>query len=255
MSDDTGQAETRDPRTRLLELDHENAVRIIDGCLRTLSVVRGWSITVWLALVAAAIKLHDPWLSFLAVVPIVVFAVHDGYVSWAYRAAAKHARRVERVWQANYDAAGRGTTDPAVATNAEVKTQAHQLGALVQFPRFRLRQRRDLSPAVGFLRDMRPASGFWIVYAALIVAAIAIGAVLAATHEDVVRGGPQPVNVGVQGPPGKPGPIGPRGPRGLRGSQGRSGLPGHIGPRGRRGKTGPRGPRGLQGPPSARPAS
>src|SRR6266700_355243 len=100
--------ETPDPRARLLELDHANAVRLVEGTLKTLGLVRGWSVTVWLGLTAAGIQLDNPWIAGLAIVPLVVLGLHDAQVSWAYRIALEHARRVERVWQAIYDAASRG---------------------------------------------------------------------------------------------------------------------------------------------------
>jgi hypothetical protein len=279
-------SETDDPRTRLLEIDHESAVRIVDSSLKTLSVVRGWSVTVWLGLVAAALQLDNPWIAFLAIVPIAVFALYDGYVSWAYRIALEHARRVERVWQAAYDAAGRGASDEAVATDASAKTQAHRLGAILQFPRFRR----------PFIRKIVPAARFWIVYAILAASAVGIGLVLAFTGHKASKhaegwlavplaatqspsanksGGwviiPLPagglvtssvalhghlifklegsVNVksGARGPRGEPGQAGPTGPRGATGERGATGSRGSTGRIGRRG---PRGSRGRPGPKS-----
>jgi len=165
--------DTPDARIRLLELDHENAVRIIDSSLKTLSVIRGWCVTAWLGLIAAAVQLDNPWIAFLAVAPLAVFALHDGYVSWAYRVAVAHARRVERVWQAAYDAAGRGMSDQTVAIDAEAKIQAHRLGAILEFPRFRRTHVRDIVPATGFL----------IVYVLLAMCAVGVGVTLAYTGD------------------------------------------------------------------------
>lgn len=156
-----------DPRMRLLELDHQNAVRITDTSLRSLGVVRGWAVTAWLALVAAALEFDNEWIALLSIAPLVVFGLHDGYLSWAYRAAMEHARRVERVWQAIYDAAGRGESDERVAMDAETKAQAHALGAILEFPRFRA------APKSKFL----PASQFAYVY--LLLALCSAGVALA----------------------------------------------------------------------------
>lgn len=149
--------QTDDVRMKLLELDHADAVRVVEGTLKTLSIVRGWTVTVWLGLVAAAVQVDNAWIAGLAFVPLVVFYLHDGYVSWSYREALGHACRVERVWQAAYDSVSRGQTDDAVVVDAEAKIQAHRLGVLLEFPRFR---RSDL-------RRLVPAHRFWWVYAIL----------------------------------------------------------------------------------------
>jgi hypothetical protein len=164
-------AEPTDQRLHLLELDHANAVRIVDSSLRTLGVVRGWAVTAWLGSVATAVELHRAWLAFVVLVPIAIFALHDGYLSWAYRAALRHARSVERVWQAAYDSASRGATDERVADDAESKLQAHRLGAIFDFPRFRRSE----------IPKLLPANGFWVVYVALAASAAGIGVALALT--------------------------------------------------------------------------
>lgn len=166
-------SEPSDPRVRLLEIDHENAVRIVDAAAKSLGIVRGWAVTVWLGLVAAALEIHNSLIAFLALVPLIAFGLHDGYLSWAYRVALAHARRVERVWQAVYDAASRGTSDETVRVEADAKIQAHRLGAIFEFRRF---SRAEFRKAV-------PASKFWVVYAFLALCAIAIGSTLALTSD------------------------------------------------------------------------
>lgn len=139
---------------RLVELDYARTSKFIEGLVATGATLRGWAITIWLAVLGVAFDRNTWELAALAAIVILVFAVVDGYHAWLYREAFEHARSLERISSSYYKSLGRGADDPDAKLDLREELEAHRFGLYANLRRFAPRT----------LLHARPAVFFWFLY-------------------------------------------------------------------------------------------
>ncbi len=135
---------------RLVELDYERTSKFIEGIVGTGATIRGWAITIWVALLGAAVDRKLWELAALGAVVILVFGLVDGYHASLYRAALDHAMRLERITRDYYAMIGRGTDDPDAELDLRAELESHRFGYYSNLRRFELRDLRNARPWVFF---------------------------------------------------------------------------------------------------------
>lgn len=156
---------------RLVENEYAQSGEFIRGVVGTSATVRGWAVTVWLAVLGIAVD-SDSWgLAALAVAVIIGFALIDGYHAWLYVEALSYARRLEQIMAAYYSALFRADDDEAALEDLYEELGGHRYGLYRGFKRFELRE----------LRRARPTVFFQVLYPTLVIVAAAVAALLAAT--------------------------------------------------------------------------
>lgn len=188
---------------RLVELDYERTSQFIQGVVGTSATIRGWAITVWLALLGFSLDRSVSALAFLAASVVPVFGIVDLYHTWLYREALNHARSLERITSSYYNAMGRGGggTDLDLLADLQEELESHRFGMYSRMGPFRFR-----------LFAARPYVFFRFLYPALLVVAIAAGilidqGVLARKQPDSSRPGSRMEQLERQPPPK---PVEPR---------------------------------------------
>jgi hypothetical protein len=161
---------------RLLEEDAERTSKFVESIVGTGFTIRGWAITVSLAIVGIAFD-RDLWeLAILGLVIVLLFAFMDGYHTWLYTQALKHGRAIDHILGLHYATLTRGVDDPSVKEEFQVEVEVHKFGLSSNLERFRWAS----------LRRVRPRFIMGVMYIILgfvaIVAAIAI-AVTGPKHE------------------------------------------------------------------------
>ena len=136
--------------------------------------IRGWAITIWLALLGIAFSQGHWELGLLAAAVALVFSVIDGYHAWLYGEALARANQLERLSAAYYDSFGRLADDEEAATDLQVDLEAHRFGLYRNFKRFRLRD----------LAFVRPTVFFRLFYPLLFAVAVGVAALVAFTGDD-----------------------------------------------------------------------
>jgi hypothetical protein len=154
---------------RLVELEYERTAKFIDGVISTSVTVRGWAITIWLAVVGVALTSNAWELAILAALVVFVFAFIDAYHAWLYWEALRRANELERLAGAYYETLGRNAEDEDAEIDLRVRLESHRFGLYRNFKRFRLRD----------LRFARPPIFFRVFYPILILTAIGAAAWIA----------------------------------------------------------------------------
>jgi hypothetical protein len=135
---------------RLVELEYERTASFINGITSTSSTIRGWAITVWLAVLGIALDKSAWELAILAATVAGVFFILDGYHAWLYGEAFMHATRLERISSAYYVALGRGFGDEDDQADLRILLESHRFGMYRNFKRFRFRDLWFVRPRVFF---------------------------------------------------------------------------------------------------------
>jgi hypothetical protein len=154
----------------LLEVDYERTTKFIEGVVATGATIRGWTITLTVALLGVAFERHLWEMGVVAIVLIVMFGFVDGYHSWLYAEALSHAGHVEKTLGLYY--AGLASDgDPDAQFAFDVELRVHRFGPFSNFKRFRLVD----------LKTVRPRFVLVTLYATLLIIAAA-GTVLVAAR-------------------------------------------------------------------------
>lgn len=140
---------------RLVELDYERTAGFINGITTTMATIRGWAITIWLAVLGIGLERGLWQVALLAAASAGVFLLLDGYHAWLYGEALAHAAKLERLSGKYFDSLGRGAADEDVELDFEVALQAHRFGMYRNFRRFRLRDLLFVKPYI-FFRGFYP---------------------------------------------------------------------------------------------------
>lgn len=135
---------------RLVELDYERTAEFINGVTTTTATIRGWAITIWLAILGIGLDQELWQMALLAAVSASVFLLLDGYHAWLYSEALAHAAKLERLSGRYFDALGRGADDEDVELDFRVALQAHRFGMYRNFRRFRPKDLLFVKPYVFF---------------------------------------------------------------------------------------------------------
>jgi hypothetical protein len=168
----------------LIDLEYDRTAKFIDGVTATAATIRGWAVTVWLALLGVAFD-HSVWeLGALAAILAAVFLVMDGYHAWLYGEAMLRVTALERLEGANYDVLGRRAGDPDAEADLRIELEGHRFGLYRNFTRFRFRD----------LRYVRPYVFFRVFYPFLAVVGISTALYI---HSE--SGAPAPVCTAVRG--------------------------------------------------------
>jgi len=163
---------TRQPQDeliRLVELEYDRTAKFIDGVIATGATIRGWAVTIWLAVIGVAFDRSVWELGVLAVLVAAVFLVIDGDHAWLYGEAMARANELERLEASSYDAAGRRAGDPDAARDLRERLEAHRFGLYRNFKRFRFRDLWFVRPTV-FFRVFYPFLALVGVAAAVFIA-------------------------------------------------------------------------------------
>lgn len=152
---------------RLLEADAERTSSFIEGVVGHGFTIRGWAITVALALVGFAFDRSQWELAAVGLGVTCVFGFVDVYHSWLYTKALEHRANLERILGAYYATLTQGVDDPAPAERFAVEADTLHYGLAANLERFTL----------GSWARVRPRPVLLGVYG--VVAAIALAATLA----------------------------------------------------------------------------
>jgi len=157
---------------RLVERDYDQTTEFIRSVVGTTTTIRGWAITVWLAVIGVAIERGSWELSLFAVTALLPFAFLDAYHSWLYSQALRHARALEDLSAAYYRAVERGEDDEDILLDFEASLAAHTFGMYSHFRRFEIPE----------LRAARPRAVFFAFYPGLATVGLTVVAVIAVTN-------------------------------------------------------------------------
>lgn len=149
----------------LVELDYNQTSEFVRGVLSTATTIRGWAITIWLALAGFSVQ-QDQWvLSTLGVVVAASFFVVDAYHLSLYRHGLNHLQSLERLYADYYGALSRAEFDPEVLDEFLIDLEAHRFGFYRRLGPFSLKRSLTAGPRV-----------FVGMYAVLIVVSIGLAA-------------------------------------------------------------------------------
>src|SRR5690349_6560628 len=102
----------RSEQVRLVELDYERTTKLTEGILASGINLRGWAVTLTLALIALAFE-RSLWpISALSIVLIFLLGIADAYYGWLYSEVLSHGLNAERLLHRYYAALSRGDDDP-----------------------------------------------------------------------------------------------------------------------------------------------
>lgn len=146
----------------LLEVDYERTTKLIEGVVSTSASIRGWTITLTVALLGIAFERQSWPLGASAIVLILMLALVDGYHSWLYAEALRHVSYVEKTLSLYY-ASLASDGDPDARMAFDVQLRVHRLGPFGNLTTFTFRG----------LRHARPRILLVTLYGALLVIAAA----------------------------------------------------------------------------------
>jgi hypothetical protein len=162
-----------DPRidelVRLIERDYEQTGEFIRSIVGTTLTIRGWAVTVWLAVLGVAINQESVPLAALGALLLAPFTLLDLYHSWLYSEALGHARVLERASGAYYSAVERGEEDPDLVIEFEERAAALKVGLYRNFKKFQWPE----------IKRARPTLVFRLFYPGLAAAALIAAALIA----------------------------------------------------------------------------
>ncbi len=150
--------------------DHDRTSKFIDGNTTTVIAIRGWAITIWLAVLGVAFSSKLWELAALDVLVVVMFAVIDGYHSSLYTEVLLHAKKLEWISYLRYVATTMGNLDPDAEKDLDRALQDLKIGVYSNLRRFKPRDIWYAQPTI-FIRYMYPFLGAAAVAAAILIAA------------------------------------------------------------------------------------
>ncbi len=130
---------------QLLEADYERTTKFIEGVVATGATIRGWIITLTVALVGVAFERHLWQMGVVAIVLVVMFGLVDAYHAWLYASALRHASHIEKTLGLYY-ASLASDGDPDVRLAFDVELRLHRFGPFSNLRRFGLRSLLDVRP-------------------------------------------------------------------------------------------------------------
>jgi hypothetical protein len=141
-----------DERTRdmlkLVELDYGQTSEFVRGVLSTATTIRGWAITIWLALAGFSVQ-QDQWiLSALGLVVASSFYMMDAYHLSLYRQGLKHLQSLERLYADYYSALSRAEFDPGALDEFLIDLETHRFGFYRRLAPFSLERSIKAGPRV-----------------------------------------------------------------------------------------------------------
>lgn len=147
----------------LVEIDFGATNSFISGVLATATTVRGWAITICLALAGLGVQQSSWEFGVLALVVAILFGMIDAYHLELYRQAMAHARSLDRLYAEYYGALSRAELVPISGSDLEIELDSHQFGLYRKLSGFEFR---------------RLLKGFSGLFAFVYLALVALSAVL-----------------------------------------------------------------------------
>jgi hypothetical protein len=169
MSTDEMQTPRVGELIRLVERDYDQTAEFIRSIIGTISTIRGWSVTVWLAVLGVSVNQESVPLAVLAALLLLPFTLLDLYHSWLYSEALRHARVLERVSRSYYSAIERGNEDVDLILEFEEQVTSVKFGLYGNFRRFQWPE----------IKNARPTLVFRLFYPGLAAAALLAAALIA----------------------------------------------------------------------------
>jgi hypothetical protein len=151
---------------RVLELDYEKTISVIESTISSSFTIRGWGVTLISALIGLTFEARHWEIAVLACVVTLLVAFVDAYHSWVYAKVLQHANSIERVIRSYYAFLARGDVDKQAQTEFLVKIMAHRFGRFTE-----IRTGFSLSS----LREARPRAVIPTLYGTLLMCAAASG--------------------------------------------------------------------------------
>jgi hypothetical protein len=112
----------------LVKLDYDQTSEFIRGVLSTAITIRGWAITVWVALAVLSVNQDQSVLSAIGLVVAVVFCLADIYHLDLYRQALRHLQSLERLYADYYGALSRAEFDEDALHEFLIDLETHRFG-------------------------------------------------------------------------------------------------------------------------------
>jgi hypothetical protein len=143
---------------KLVELDYDQTSEFVRGILSTATTIRGWAITIWLALAGFSVQ-QDEWiLSMLGLLVVSIFYLVDAYHLNLYRQGLTHLQSLERLYADYYGALARSDFDPGALDEFLIDLEAHRFGFFRRLAPFSVQLSLSARPRV-----------FVLMYAAMMV--------------------------------------------------------------------------------------
>jgi hypothetical protein len=150
--------------------DQDRTAKFIDGNTTSVIAIRGWAITIWLAVLGVAFSSKLWELAALDVVVIFVFAVIDGYHSSLYTEVLLHAKKLEWITYLHYVVLTTGSMDPDAQSDLDKALAVLKIGVYSNLRRFKPRDIWYAEPTV-FIRYMYPFLAAAALASAILIAA------------------------------------------------------------------------------------
>jgi hypothetical protein len=133
---------------KLVELDYNQTSEFVRGVLSTATTIRGWAITIWLALAGFSVQ-QDEWaLSALGLVVVASFYVLDAYHLNLYRQGLSHLQSLERLYADYYGSLSRVEFDSEALDEFLIDLEAHRFGFYRRLGPFSLKRSIMKGPRV-----------------------------------------------------------------------------------------------------------
>lgn len=142
------ETEQREEMLKLVALDYNQTSEFVRGVLATAATVRGWAITIWLALAGFSVQ-QDEWLlSALGLVVAAGFYAIDAYHLNLYRQGLGHLQSLERLYADYYGALARAAFDPSGFDEFQIELETHRFGFYRRLGPFDLKKSITRGPKV-----------------------------------------------------------------------------------------------------------
>jgi hypothetical protein len=136
-------------RIALVQLDYEHSLKLIDGIVRTSSILRQIAITSAITLIGLAFINKSSWFAIAAVTLTLLYGFFDAYHGWLYSTVLNRVKQMEKIFEAQFSAEGR-SYDPLLAKRFEDSLDQFRIGTMTRLPKFQVK----------FLLEAKP----WIMY-------------------------------------------------------------------------------------------
>lgn len=130
----------------LLRMEYDDGNQFIRSLVGTVTTVRGWTITLSLAVLGLAPNRAVWQRGLLAIGVVCLFAIVDIYDSWLYTQVLSRVQAIDRIFGLYYRALARGEDDPKVTEEFEIELVAYKFGLMSSLPRFAFRRIGETRP-------------------------------------------------------------------------------------------------------------
>lgn len=148
----------------LIHRDYEATRGFLESANASVDRTRTFGLALIAALFGVAITSQSWPIGAVATIAVLVVAIVDAFYSWQYSIALRHARRVERIYEAMYGRLTNARPRGRYEHDLEVRLRAFRPGVFAELRQFRIRE----------LRFSEPKPIFRFLYPVLVIAGIAV---------------------------------------------------------------------------------